>query len=41
MLRMCGEGLEEYAANKNLQSFVDLIAELEEKQLDRYISMID
>lgn len=34
------EAMETYAVNKNLQSFADMIAELEEKQLDRYISMI-
>ena len=34
------EALETYAVNKNLQPFADMIAELEEKQLDRYISMI-
>lgn len=34
------ETLEEYALNKNLQPFADMIAELEEQQLDRYIAMI-
>ena len=34
------ETLEEYAVNKNLQPFADMIAELEEQQLDRYIAMI-
>lgn len=34
------EALETYALTKNLQPFADMIAELEEKQLDCYISMI-
>ena len=32
--------LEEYAVNKNLNPFVDLIADLEEKQLDAYLKLI-
>lgn len=32
--------LEEYAVNKNLDVFVELIADLEEHQLDNYIRMI-
>ena len=35
------EALEAYAVDKNLQPFADMIAKLEEKQLDRYIAMID
>lgn len=34
------ETLDEYAVNKNLQPFADMIAELEEQQLDRYIAMM-
>lgn len=34
------ETLEEYAVYKNLQPFADMIAELEEQQLDRYIAMV-
>lgn len=34
------QALEEYAVNGNLERFSDLIAELEEKQLDDYISLI-
>ena len=34
------ETLEEYAVNQNLQPFADMIAELEEQQLDRYIAMM-
>lgn len=33
--------LEEYAVEGNLQPFADMIAELEEQQLDKYISMIE
>lgn len=32
--------LEEYAVNKNLNLFADLIADLEEKQLDMYIQLL-
>lgn len=32
--------LEEYAVNKNLNPFADLIADLEEKQLDMYIQLL-
>ena len=32
--------LEEYAVNANLEKFADLIAELEEEQLDTYIKLI-
>lgn len=32
--------LEEYAVNKNLNPFAELIADLEEKQLDAYIKLI-
>lgn len=32
--------LEEYAVNRNLEPFADLVAELEEKQLDSYIGLI-
>ncbi len=32
--------LEEYAVNRNLQSFSELIATLEEQQLDTYILLI-
>lgn len=31
---------EEYAVNQNLQPFADMIAILEEKQLDRYLEMM-
>lgn len=34
------ETLEEYAVNHNLQPFADMIAELEEQQLDHYIAMM-
>ena len=34
------EVLEEYAVNQNLQPFADMIAILEEKQLDRYLEMM-
>lgn len=32
--------LEEYAVNQNLEPFADMIAELEELQLDEYIRLI-
>ena len=32
--------LEEYAVNGNLKQFLELIATLEEEQLDTYISLI-
>lgn len=32
--------LEEYTVNRNLDLFIDLIADLEEKQLDTYIKLI-
>ncbi|MFR6291224.1 MAG: Fic family protein [Peptococcaceae bacterium] len=35
------EALEEYAVNQNLQPFADMIAILEEKQLDRYLEMME
>lgn len=32
--------LEDYAVNQNIEPFVDMIAELEEAQLDDYIRLI-
>lgn len=34
------EVLEEYALNKNITPFADMIAKLEERELDRYIAMV-
>ena len=40
-LRYYYQALKEYAADGNLEAFADMVAELEEKQLDEYIKLIE